>query len=125
MMLHRTSLLPVLVFVAFCFARGFQPSWKPAAAVARRMTTELTAAKQKNTKQQGSGSSSNNDKKSVADTLRKLFNDNFLFGKPEYDWTTGKPVDKDNSWQSKTKVNWLIKAETNKSPTTTKKKGKN
>jgi hypothetical protein len=49
------------------------------------------------------------DKKqlSTADSLRKLFNDNFLLGKPEFDWTTGKPVDPNKP--RKNKMNWLVK----------------
>ena len=32
----------------------------------------------------------------------------FLYGKPQYDWTTGKPISKD-SWVNKRRMNWLVK----------------
>lgn len=32
----------------------------------------------------------------------------FLYGKPQYDWTTGKPIAKD-SWVTKKRQNWLVK----------------
>jgi hypothetical protein len=53
--------------------------------------------------------STDKDKKqlSTSDSLRKLFNDNFLLGKPEFDWTTGKPVDPNKP--RKNKMNWLVK----------------
>lgn len=48
-------------------------------------------------------------------TLQKLFNDNFLLGKPQFNWSTGKPVDP----KTDRKVNWLYKPDA----ADTKKKG--
>jgi hypothetical protein len=32
----------------------------------------------------------------------------FLYGKPQHDWSTGKPISED-SWVNKKRANWLVK----------------
>ncbi len=37
----------------------------------------------------------------------------FLYGKPQHDWSTGKPIGED-SWVNKKRANWLVKPKKDK-----------